>query len=111
MKGRITGGQFFLWYFPSILLGGILKSKLVGNQFHGIVALLFLISLPVAIRAAVRRSHDLGRSGWFALITLIPMAGWYLVFKPGDPGANKYGPSPRVAVGHRFTETTELRKG
>jgi len=41
MKGRITGGRFFLWYFPSILLGAILKSKLVGNPFSGIVALLF----------------------------------------------------------------------
>jgi len=78
--------------------GGILKSELVGNPFHGIVAVLFLISLPVAIRAAVRRSNDLGRSGWFALITIIPMAGWYLVFKQGDPGANKYGPSPSSAV-------------
>ena len=98
MKDRMTGGQFLLWYFPSILLGGILKVNLVGKPFHGIVAVLFLISLPVAILAAVRRSHDLGRSGWFALITIIPMAGWYLVFKPGDPGANKYGPSPSSAV-------------
>jgi uncharacterized membrane protein YhaH (DUF805 family) len=58
----------------------------------------FLFTIPVMLIAAVRRSHDLGRSGWFALICLIPFAGWYLVFKPGNPGANKYGPSPKGDV-------------
>ncbi len=27
----------------------------------------------------------------FALITLIPFAGWYLVFAKGEPTVNKYG--------------------
>lgn len=92
--GRITGGKFFLYCLPSAFLGVALKSDVVKGPWEGVVAILYLISLPVAILAAIRRSHDLGRSGWFALICFIPFAGFYLILKRGEPGANKYGPSP-----------------
>jgi uncharacterized membrane protein YhaH (DUF805 family) len=98
VKGRITGGSFFLWYLPNVLLGLALKFNLAPSPWDSIIALLYLISLPVAVLAAIRRSHDLGRSGWFALICIIPFVGWYLVFKRGDSGPNKYGISPSRAV-------------
>lgn len=96
LKGRLTGGQFFMWYLPSVLLGVVLKSDLAASPWDSLIALLYLISLPAAVIAAVRRSHDLGRSGWFALITFIPFVGWYLVFKEGQPGENKYGLPPKT---------------
>jgi uncharacterized membrane protein YhaH (DUF805 family) len=99
LKGRITGWRFFLWSLPCILLGVALKRDIVGSPWDGILALLFLFSFPVMLIAAVRRSHDIGSNGWLALICLIPFAGWYLVFKSGNPGANKYGPSPKGDAG------------
>jgi uncharacterized membrane protein YhaH (DUF805 family) len=95
LKGRLTGGQFFVWYLPTVLLGVALKFNLVASPWDSIIALLYLFSLPVAVIAAIRRCHDLGHSGWFALITLIPFVGWYLVFKEGNPDTNKYGPAPK----------------
>src|SRR6266446_1570790 len=95
LKGRLSGRQFVLLYLPTVLLGLVLKFNLVASPWDGIIGLLYLISLPVAVVAAVRRCHDLGHSGWFALITLIPLVGWYLVFKEGNPDANKYGPAPQ----------------
>jgi uncharacterized membrane protein YhaH (DUF805 family) len=103
VKGRITGGKFFVWSFPCILLGLALKFDVVESPWDAAVALLYFISLLLALLAAVRRSHDLGRSGWFALICLIPFAAWYLVFKRGDPGVNKYGPCPVATVGRMVT--------
>jgi uncharacterized membrane protein YhaH (DUF805 family) len=42
--------------------------------------------------------HDIGRSGWYLLFVLLPLAGLiYLVVLAchrGDPGENKYGPPP-----------------
>lgn len=43
-----------------------------------------------------RRLHDIGRSGWWTLLMLLPMLN-LLVFLvlavfPGDTGPNKYGP-------------------
>lgn len=49
---------------------------------------------------SIRRVHDLGRSGWFTLWTLVPLAGLvaalYIMFMPGDPNSNPYGPSPKA---------------
>jgi len=62
-----------------------------------IVGLLhFLPSLSVV----VRRLHDVGKSGWFYLIILIPFVGaiWMLVLlvSNGDVGENKYGADPKA---------------
>lgn len=58
-----------------------------------------LISLFVSISVLsfhVRRWHDLDRSGWWALITLVPLLGalysfGMLGFVPGTDGSNSYG--------------------
>ena len=62
-----------------------------------IVGLLhFLPSLSVV----VRRLHDVGKSGWFYLIILIPLIGaiWMLVLlaSNGNVGENKYGADPKA---------------
>lgn len=60
---------------------------------------LFIPSLAVA----VRRLHDIGRSGWWLLIGLIPLVGAFvlLVFAVQDsqPGSNAYGPNPKTGTG------------
>jgi len=101
LKGRMTGGKFFLWSFPCVLLGAVLKLNHISSLWNGIIVLLCFVSLSMALLAAVRRSHDLGRSGWFALICLVPFASLYLIFKPGTPGANKYGPSSAMIEGQQ----------
>lgn len=46
----------------------------------------------------IRRIHDLGKSGWFALIAFIPVIG--IIFSvalfciPGQVGYNEYGADP-----------------
>ncbi len=90
--------------FPVVLTGyavGLaLKYDILGTGFwDGVVALFYLISFAGAILAGIRRSHDLGRSGWFVLIMLIPFAGLYLLFKAGETGLNKYGSSPVASKG------------
>ena len=55
---------------------------------------LFLPGLAVSIR----RLHDLGRSGWYFLLILIPLIGtiilliWFCM--RGTVGPNQYGPDP-----------------
>ena len=90
----MTRGQFFLWYLPTVLLAVILKFRLVPEPYYALAAAAYLLSLPVVLIAAIRRSHDLGRGWAFALIMFIPFAGWYFSLKAGDPGENKHGPPP-----------------
>lgn len=56
------------------------------------------ILLP-SIAVTVRRLHDTGRSGWWILIGLVPVIGWFalLVFcvQDSQPGQNQYGSNPK----------------
>ncbi|MFC5580395.1 DUF805 domain-containing protein [Rhodanobacter terrae] len=50
----------------------------------------------------MRRLHDTGRSGWWWLVTVIPVAGivWIIVLfaLPGDQGTSQYGADPKEGV-------------
>lgn len=69
----------------------------------GILSTLFslLIIIP-GLSLTVRRLHDIGKSGWWVLITLIPLIGAIilLVFtvKDSEPSSNEYGMNPKAAV-------------
>ena len=51
------------------------------------------------LAVTVRRLHDVGKSGWYYLIALIPLVGAILLlvwlFTDSKPGANKWGPNPK----------------
>lgn len=107
-------GVAFGSFIVLFLLGGILAASgsrdnaLDGHQAPAaaaiIVGLLVVILAPIAIWAdlalSVKRAHDRDRSGWFALVALIPIIDglWLLIelgFLDGTPGPNRYGPSPK----------------
>lgn len=66
----------------------------------GIVSLIysFAIILP-SLAVTVRRLHDIGKSGWWMFITLVPLIGglWLLIYEltNSQPGENIYGPNPK----------------
>ena len=61
--------------------------------------LVILATLVPSLSVGVRRLHDVGKSGWFTLIVLIPIIGaiWLLVLycTDGVPGPNKWGSNPK----------------
>lgn len=66
----------------------------------GAVSFIYCLAVFVPTMAvSVRRLHDIGKSGWYMFIVLIPIIGpiWYLVLLciDSDPGQNKYGPNPK----------------
>jgi len=65
--------------------------------FNGLYGLAVL--LP-SLAVLVRRLHDIGKSGWWFFIALIPLIGsiWLLVLLATDsqPGENQYGPNPKM---------------
>jgi uncharacterized membrane protein YhaH (DUF805 family) len=74
--------------------------RFVANGGGGIVGLIWILATVVpALAVLVRRLHDTGRSGWWALIGFVPLAGTIvlLVFTLADSQAqqNSYGPSPK----------------
>ena len=74
--------------------------RFIANGGGGIVGLVWiLVTIVPALAVLVRRLHDTGKSGWWALIGLLPLVGAIvlLVFTVTDssPGENKFGLSPK----------------
>ncbi len=58
-----------------------------------IISSLFSLAILVpGIAAAVRRMHDVGKSGWYILI---PIYNLILAFTEGNQGTNQYGLDPK----------------
>jgi uncharacterized membrane protein YhaH (DUF805 family) len=70
---------------------------------YGIIYTLYTLGVLLpSLAVLVRRLHDIGKSGWWVFITLIPLIGaiWLLVLLVGDsqPGDNQYGPNPKTSL-------------
>jgi len=71
----------------------------------GLLSGLFYLAILVpSIALNTRRLHDIGKSGWFQLLFIIPIVGFILwiiwMVRDSDDGVNKYGPSPKAPVGY-----------
>ena len=92
-NGRARRSEY--WYF---VLFNIIISIGIGfvGGFIGFTLLSTIYSVGVlvpSIAVAVRRMHDVGKSGWFILI---PIYNLVLVCSDGDKGDNAYGPDPKA---------------
>ena len=80
-----------------MLLGTFSSSSNIG-LFSGIYSLAVVIP---TLAVAIRRLHDTDRSGWWILISFVPLIGSIvlLVFYVMDstPGQNRFGPNPKGA--------------
>ena len=81
-NGKISRKQFWMGYLCYALLMGVLSclDMLIGSPF--IIMIIASLALVVPGIAFVgRRLHDIGKSGWWILIYLVPLVGpiWWLV--------------------------------
>lgn len=112
-EGRARRKEYWLFFlinfiisfaigFVSGLVGGISQEP---SMASGLMILPMLYSLAVfipSLAVGVRRLHDTGRSGWWLLISLVPVIGIIvlIVFLAQDsqPGINQYGENPKGSV-------------
>jgi uncharacterized membrane protein YhaH (DUF805 family) len=78
--------------------------RFIANGGGGIVGLVWiLVTIVPALAVLVRRLHDSGKTGWWALIGFVPLIGGIvlLVFTvlDSDAGKNKFGENPKVISG------------
>ena len=105
-SGRARRSEY--WYFVlfnflvSLVItgiGGMIFRDWLVNAFNGLYSLCVIIP---ALAVLVRRLHDTGKSGWFALFVLIPAVGVfieiYFLVQDSQPGNNLYGPNPKNDV-------------
>ena len=108
-SGRARRKEYwmFVLFHVIFVVAAVVIDSLMGLTFDasglGAVYLLYALAtfLP-GLAVSVRRLHDIGKSGWMILVSLIPIIGgiWLLVLAvtEGEPNANQYGPNPKLVA-------------
>ena len=110
--GRATRSEywyFILFYFIIsfivILLDILVVNPMLGAtpkqaQQGGLLQIILALALLIpSIAVGVRRLHDIGKSGWWILVGLVPIIGAllliYFYVLDSQVGENQYGPNPK----------------
>ena len=105
-NGRINRAKFWLGTVCLLvvyIILAVISSATMGQDGPGIIGIIVLIiyiaMIWPSVALGVKRFHDRDKSGWWVLISLVPIIGglWYLIecgFLEGTKGPNKFGPDP-----------------
>lgn len=105
-SGRARRTEYWMFALFNLIFAFVLAllDRLLGTASRngGVGILGGLYSLAVllpSLALSVRRLHDVGKSGWWLLIALVPCVGaiylFILTVTDSDPGPNQYGPNPK----------------
>jgi uncharacterized membrane protein YhaH (DUF805 family) len=105
-RGRARRSEYWFFILFTVIVsvaGSVLDSvfdiRSASYSTGPIQGILQLALFVPTIAVAARRLHDTGRSGWWQLITVIPVIGWIIliVFLVQDSQpANQHGPNPKT---------------
>ena len=98
--GRAGRAEYWWFVLANVIIWFALAILMRISGIFVILVIGFWLAIIIpSIAVAIRRLHDTNKSGWFLLISLVPLVGGIilLVFlaSQGDPGTNQYGePDP-----------------
>jgi uncharacterized membrane protein YhaH (DUF805 family) len=97
-SGRSCRSEYWYWILFIIvadIVAGIIDYA-IGIQV--VTGLFGLATILPNLAVAIRRLHDLDRTGWWIFIGLIPLVGWIILIiwycTRGTDGPNRFGPDP-----------------
>lgn len=98
-EGRASRSEYWFFFLFNVIAAVIC----IGLTFAAswMINLYYLFVLAVIIptlSVSIRRLHDIGKTGWWYLIVVVPLLGalvvLYFFVQPSQPGSNQYGSSP-----------------
>jgi len=91
-NGRATRSEYWyytLFYFILAIILKMIDTYVVNSMLGmspsdalggGLIQMAFALALLIpSIAIGVRRLHDIGKSGWWMLISLVPVIGFFLL--------------------------------
>ncbi|WP_348812268.1 DUF805 domain-containing protein [Flavobacterium maritimum] len=114
-SGRARRSEYWYYTLANTILAilAMILDNVAGLAFGNIgygplYSVIALGTIIPGLAVLVRRLHDVGKSGWFFFIILIPIIGsiWLLVLlcTEGESGTNQYGADPK----NEFDEINEI---
>ena len=102
--GRAGRTEYWLFALVNAILtaiaAGLGEWLFVDLQANPISLIYLLVIIVPALALGARRLHDIGRTGWWQLLILLPVIGWVvlLVFAimPSHEEENSHGPLPET---------------
>jgi len=93
-NGRVGRKDWIVWIVAVWIVFGII-AWILGDRGSLFQAILAIIAGIAGIFMGIKRLHDLGKSGWFYLLGLVPIVNFffaiYLIVWKGDIGDNRFG--------------------
>jgi len=106
LSGRARRSEYW-WFFLFTFLVSVLATGIDTTAFgtpvedNGPTSIITSVALLLpTLAVSVRRLHDVGHSGWFLLIGLIPIVGLIILlvaFVKESDTVNEFGPPPKHA--------------
>jgi uncharacterized membrane protein YhaH (DUF805 family) len=106
-SGRAQRSEF--WFFVATYLLILFLLAVVDGLLGvfdtagevGLLSGLFALAMVLPwLAVCARRLHDTGRSGWWMLVSFIPLIGslvlLFFLVQDSAPGANAFGPNPKA---------------
>ena len=97
-SGRSVKSEFWYVFLFNFIIGAVLGFLSYKNSGLSFLASLYsLATIVPGFALSFRRLHDIGKSGIYILISLIPIAGAIILlvwFAQDSAGDNEYGPAP-----------------
>lgn len=94
---------FMLCFLPVSFVLYFLARLTDSSIFSILYSIWALALLLPQLGVNVRRLHDIGKSGWYILVGLIPLVGAIILLvwacQDSQFGDNQYGPSPKFPEG------------
>ena len=95
-SGRASKSEY--WWFQLYNTILYILTFVFQNDLALLFSILVIANLIPVFAAGVRRVHDSNKSGWWILISFVPIAGldiFVLLITDGSKGKNRFGPKPK----------------
>lgn len=101
-SGRASRSEFWWFQLFYFILSAVISILLCWNEDAAQIVsyIIGLALLLPSLGLAVRRLHDIGKSGWWFFISFIPIVGAIILIiwwcKDSQMETNEYGPVPNM---------------
>jgi uncharacterized membrane protein YhaH (DUF805 family) len=100
-SGRARRKEYWMFALFNFIIAFVIGFVEGFLNLVGVISTLYSLAIFLpSLAVSVRRLHDTGRSGWWLLISLIPLIGLIILIvflcEDSKENENQYGPNPKL---------------